>query len=177
MDCRTFRDLHVAFVDDLLPGVELVGMERHLRECVACAEHDLRVRRSLVLVRSLPRLELSADFAARLDARLKALGPFDAGPSYAGPGYGAFVAAAAGIFAAAYLVFSLLAATPVEPMRLPPVIASRPVDIPPPVASPPIVASMPMGMPVWPAVMIAAEMPLHFAGTDVPVIPVVSLDP
>jgi anti-sigma factor RsiW len=179
MDCQTFRDLHVAFVDDLLPGVELAGMERHLRDCTACSEHDIRVRRSLLLVHSLPRVELSADFKARLDARLKALGPFDARPSYGrgGPAHGAFFAVAAGVLAAAYLGFSFFAASPPEPMRLPPVIASRPAVISPAVPGPAIVASMPMGMPVWPAVMIAAEAPVHFAGAELPVIPTVSLDP
>ncbi|GAC1477299.1 MAG: hypothetical protein NVS1B4_19730 [Gemmatimonadaceae bacterium] len=177
MDCRTFRELHVAFVDDLLPGVELVGAEEHLRECSECSAHDTRVRRSLVLVRSLPRVDISADFGARLDARLRALGPFNARPVVPPPAYGAFVAAAAGVLAAGYLAFSVFAASPPEPLRLPPVIASRPVVTSPPIASSPVVASMPMGMPVWPAMMIGAEAPVHFAGSEMSVIPVVSLDP
>ncbi len=30
MDCRAFRNSHVAFVDDTLPGVEHQAMEEHL---------------------------------------------------------------------------------------------------------------------------------------------------
>ena len=33
MDCREFHEQHFAFVDDTLPGIELVGMQMHLTEC------------------------------------------------------------------------------------------------------------------------------------------------
>jgi hypothetical protein len=48
----------------------LVAAERHVRECDACAGHDTAVRRSLMLARNLPPIELSADFADRLARRL-----------------------------------------------------------------------------------------------------------
>ena len=70
MDCRSFRKHHVAYLDDTLPGELLVTAERHVRECAGCASHDTAVRRSLLLARNLPPLEVSDDFAARLAARL-----------------------------------------------------------------------------------------------------------
>jgi hypothetical protein len=71
MDCREFSDQHLAFVDDTLPGIELVRMQRHIVECEGCAKQDAKVRRALLLFRNLPSIEPSADFASRLEARLK----------------------------------------------------------------------------------------------------------
>ena len=77
MDCSAFRRHHVAYVDDTLPGDLVVAAARHVAECPACARHDTAVRRSLLLARNLARdaapLECSADFAARLEARLAAV--------------------------------------------------------------------------------------------------------
>lgn len=71
MDCRTFRKKHLAFVDDTLPGVDVVGMQLHLAECTECEAWDQRIRRSLFVVRNhLGSVEPSADFRSRLDARL-----------------------------------------------------------------------------------------------------------
>lgn len=70
MRCSEFRDLHQAYVDDTLAGVELLRVQRHIAECPECAEHDTRVRRAMMLVRSLPPIEPSPDFARRLEARL-----------------------------------------------------------------------------------------------------------
>ncbi|GJG85817.1 hypothetical protein tb265_09980 [Gemmatimonadetes bacterium T265] len=71
MDCSEFRRHHLAYVDDTLPGDVLVAAERHRVECAACGAHDTLVRRSLLLARNLPTIEPSADFAARLEARLR----------------------------------------------------------------------------------------------------------
>jgi hypothetical protein len=77
MDCSAFRRHHVAYVDDTLPGDLVVAAARHAAECPACARHDTAVRRSLLLARNLSRdfapLECSADFGARLEARLAAV--------------------------------------------------------------------------------------------------------
>jgi hypothetical protein len=74
MDCSAFRRHHVAYVDDTLPGDLVAAAARHAADCPACARHDTAVRRSLLLARNLARdvapLECSADFAARLEARL-----------------------------------------------------------------------------------------------------------
>ncbi|HTA73010.1 MAG TPA: hypothetical protein VK733_02000, partial [Gemmatimonadaceae bacterium] len=47
---------------------------------------------------------------------------------------------------------------PVGPMRISPM------------ASPAIVASVSMGMPVWPAALLAAQAPMHFAVTEFQVV-------
>jgi hypothetical protein len=72
MRCSEFREHHCAFVDDTLAGVELVRMQGHVTECAPCAELDARVRRSLMWVRSLPRVEPSAEFRHKLEAKLQA---------------------------------------------------------------------------------------------------------
>lgn len=72
MRCSEFREHHCAFVDDTLAGVELVRMQGHVNECCKCAELDARVRRSLMLARSLPTIEPSADFARKLEVKLQA---------------------------------------------------------------------------------------------------------
>jgi hypothetical protein len=71
MDCRAFRRNHLAFVDDTLPGVDIVQMQAHLNDCAKCAATDLAVRRSLLVVRNhLAPIEPSLDFTERLSARL-----------------------------------------------------------------------------------------------------------
>ena len=86
MDCTDFRRHHLAYLDDTLPGDVLVAAERHRIECAACGAHDTLVRRSLLLARNLPSIEPSADFTARLDARLRAVraeaSNADAAPSW-----------------------------------------------------------------------------------------------
>jgi hypothetical protein len=72
MRCSDFQELHCAFIDDTLAGVELVRMQTHRAECRECAERDTRVRRSLMAARSLPPIEPSADFTRKLEARLAA---------------------------------------------------------------------------------------------------------
>jgi anti-sigma factor RsiW len=72
MDCRQFRNEHLAYLDDTLPGTVMAEAQRHLMGCDACAAHDQLVRRSLMMVRNLPELEPSAAFGERLQARLAA---------------------------------------------------------------------------------------------------------
>jgi hypothetical protein len=74
MDCRCFKKHHLAYLDDTLPGVDIVAMERHLLECEQCARFDTAVRRGLLLFKNLPPIEPSPDFAARLNARLREVG-------------------------------------------------------------------------------------------------------
>src|SRR5574338_1619882 len=104
MDCRGFRNKHVAYVDDFLSGEEVVAMQQHLRECERCAAHDTKVRRSLLAFRNLPPVEPSPDFYARLTARIESerLAP---GPAFAarGPGVGTFMRVAAALVAVGYL--------------------------------------------------------------------------
>lgn len=73
MDCRTFQQHHLAFVDDTLPGADRELMEHHRRECASCERHDSLVRRGIFLARNIQRIEPSSGFADRLEIRLKSV--------------------------------------------------------------------------------------------------------
>jgi anti-sigma factor RsiW len=76
MDCRRFRDLHLAYLDDTLSGDDMAQVQCHLLVCDACAAHDIRIRRSMLLVRNLRQIDQpltpSAGFQQRLGERLAA---------------------------------------------------------------------------------------------------------
>ena len=167
MDCRTFREHHSAFLDDTLPGVDDSAMERHRVECEGCAAYDVRMRRGLLVLHNLPRVHCSAGFNERLLARLHDTSP-DRAPVYTAtggsrtPGMFSFLAVAATVLAVTAGAYALL---PVDngPILLPPVVANRPAPLPDPFNSPAIVASAFAGAPVWPALLLADEMPMHVA--------------
>jgi len=170
MDCRAFRENHVMFVDDVLPSAEMAEMHQHLATCVRCSRHDTSIRRSLLLVRNLPPIEPSPDFMARLNQRLDQLGPAPRADVMRRPQYstGAFAAVAAGLIAVAYMaVETTQYFAPTPNARIAPVLASVPaLDPTPAIAISAFVASIPTGIPVWPAMMMAGQAPLHFASLD-----------
>lgn len=166
MDCRGFRSKHVAFVDDFLPGEEVIAMQQHLLECEACAAHDAKIRRSLLLFRNLPSVEPSADFYARLSARIESERVAQSRPTFAarGPGIGTFMSVAAGLVTIGYVAAtSLNWTTPTGDVVLAPVVATEPAFSPPSVENEALVASMSAGMPVWPMVYFAEQAPMRFA--------------
>lgn len=166
MDCRSFRKQHVAFVDDLLPGEDVVAMQRHLLECERCAAHDAKVRRALLVVRNLPSVEPSPDFYARLKARIDSEQRVATQPVVAarGPGIGTFMGVAAGLVAAGYVTATSLNWTaPRGELALAPVVATEPALPPPSVANEALVASVSAGMPLWPMVYFAQQAPMRFA--------------
>jgi anti-sigma factor RsiW len=172
MDCRQFRDRHLALLDATLSDLETVEMQRHLLECEACARHDTTMRRGLLIFRNLPPIEPSADFAARLEARIARAREDSRRRAAAygrqhGPSARAFAAAAAGVMAAGYLaILTLDAINPPEALALAPVVATAPEPAPTPVAAPAYVASFSAGMPLWPAALVADMAPVHFANTE-----------
>lgn len=192
MHCSEFRERHCSFVDDTLPGIELVRMQRHMAECPGCAEHDAKIRRSLLVFRNLPSVELSPDFTARLDARLRECREHhvasDTVNFRAVLGFGAV----ASILMMGYVASSFNhpgasqapAIAHYDMIALPPVVAlaQRPAAATPvrarvaartPARQPEIVsassplpamaASVSAGMPIWPAAIFAEQAPLHFA--------------
>ena len=177
MDCREFRNKHVAFVDDLLSAVEMDAMRRHATACSRCARLDTAIRRSLLLIRNLPLIEPSADFQRRLNARIAELGPVArvgfVAPHRAMPAIAAFVALAAGMAAVAYM--TVRTATYFSPTPVPgaPTVAST-LRVPLPAQPAPIVpvpnaafvASVPTGIPVWPAMLMLGDAPLRFANAE-----------
>jgi hypothetical protein len=172
MDCREFRNKHVAFVDDVLPAVEMDALRQHVRTCIRCSKQDTAVRRSLLLVRNLPPIEPSSEFIARLNRRLDELGLESrvdrVSPRPHLPSVGAVTALAAGVVAIAYMALETAQyfATP-GPMELTPVVATRQMEAPPSsMADAAFVASVPTGMPVWPAVLMIGQSPMRFASMD-----------
>jgi hypothetical protein len=182
MDCRQFREKHVAFVDDVLPAIEMRAMHQHRAACARCSRHDTAIRRSLLLVRNLPPIEPSPDFVARLNARLEQLGPASridvVAPRPQLPSAATFAALAAGVVVVAYMALetSHYFARPME--ATPSVAVGAPAPELTPVALPPIepgpapsanaafVASVPTGIPLWPAVLMAGQAPMHFGNSD-----------
>ena len=175
MDCRSFRRQHLAFVDDTLPGVDLVRMERHRSECQACARLDRDVRRSLLLIRNnLPTIQPSADFSARLAQRLEAERSRAATPAplFRGPGMSGFLSMSIGVVALGLfaVVMSDRPGTGAgEVARLPSVVyrpngAPLGVNAALPVAPPAFVASVSTGMAVWPALLMMEEAQSRYAG-------------
>jgi anti-sigma factor RsiW len=166
MDCRGFRSKHVPFVDDVLPGEEVVAMQRHLLECERCAMHDAKIRRALLLFRNLPVVEPSSDFYARLSARIESERVAQTRPTFAarGPGIGTFMSVAASLVTIGYLAASSLNWTALSgDVVLAPVVATEPAALPPSVESQALVASVSAGMPVWPMVYFAEQAPVRFA--------------
>ncbi|MBU6364989.1 MAG: hypothetical protein KJT01_02140 [Gemmatimonadetes bacterium] len=70
MDCRQFRRDHLDYLDDTLPGDVMRAAQLHVLQCGACAAHDALVRRSLMVVRSLPDVAPRLGFEDRMAARL-----------------------------------------------------------------------------------------------------------
>jgi putative zinc finger protein len=167
MDCREFRAKHVAFVDDTLSLVDMEAMQRHLRVCSQCARRDTAVRRSLLVVRNLPEIEPSADFMSRLNARLAECASTHATDRVFAPSIGAFATIAAGVALATYFALGVSARfeAPSE-IRLAPVVASIPEPMPSPMNDPAFVASMSAGMPMWPAVLMMDQAPMHMANVE-----------
>jgi hypothetical protein len=168
MDCRTFRNNHAAFVDDTLPAIDIVAGQRHLLECSDCAQYDTRVRRALMVFRNLPTIQPSADFSARLNARLAEV---RAQPGndwrQRGPGLGAFAAAALGVVALGYITtFAYELTSPTPALALAPVVTTQPEAVPSPMTSSAIAASMSMGIPVWPAMLMAEQASLQFTNAE-----------
>lgn len=164
MDCRSFRNKHVAFVDDFLSGEEVIAMQLHLTECEKCAEQDTKIRRSLMVFRNLPSVETSPDFYSRLTARIEAerIAPR---PTFAarGPGVATFMSVAASLVAVGYIAASSFDWTRRQDLVLAPVIATQPAFTAPTVENQALVASMSAGMPVWPMVYFAEQAPMRFA--------------
>lgn len=159
MRCSEFKDLHCSFIDDTLAGVELVRMQRHIAECSECAVLDTNVRRSLMLVHSLPPIEPSADFSMRLDERLRECRLNPGGASGAGFRMVATIGAIASLMMLGYVAQTMRSASsaPQVPADIvfPPAIAMAvPPDTTP---APSIVASVSAGLPIWPAALLVEQ--------------------
>ncbi|HLE55568.1 MAG TPA: zf-HC2 domain-containing protein [Rhodothermia bacterium] len=167
MDCREFHDKHFAFIDDTLSGIELVGVQRHIAECEKCAKHDAIVRRSLLLFRNLPRIEPSADFAEKLNARIRQLKETESFPFHHSRAFAATIAISS-MLMLGYIGSSLRDVDAPRDIVFPPVVASLPEAEMAPISTPApaLVASVPAGLPIWTAALYAELAPIHFASAD-----------
>lgn len=163
MDCREFLDNHALFVDLRCSAIEERAFQQHVAECPKCAHHDAMVRRSLLLVKSLPTIQPSHDFRARLDARLRSVEPEIVAPRFR-PSFPVLAAAAAGIVLVAALAATTLRRS--EVIRLAPVVATLPEPEPAQIVTPALVATLPTGMSVWPAIMAASQASVHFVAAE-----------
>ncbi len=180
MDCKSFRKQHLAYLDDTMPGDEMAAAQHHVMVCDGCAAHDTLVRRSLMVARSMPALEPSADFQARLRVRLAecrdecrdertamaARSALLLAPrSAASRNTRVVVAVAASAMLGAFVWQGWSAPAPELSMQ--PVIASQPAS-PMPVSyiTPELMQAMATGNPVWPAAMIIEDAPTHFVRSD-----------
>lgn len=166
MDCREFRNRHAPFVDQLCSGSEEAEMRQHARHCVACARHDMLVRRGLMLVKSLPTIEPSPDFQARLEARLRTARIDTRRSRFHRISYVAFASIAAVLgFVTVVGIYATRRAEP-RVVRLAPVVATVPDIESTPLAATALVAAVPTGMSVWPAIMAASEAPVQFVAAE-----------
>lgn len=155
-----FRERHVAFVDEMLSEADLVAMQRHVAECAGCARHDTAIRRGLLVARNLPRVEPSADFSARLHARLREIRAREAAASaYRGPGWGGFIATATGVVIVGVLAAGAMEMGPAPEISLAPVVATRPALPPQPIVDHTYVLSASVGNALWTAAMLAEQAP------------------
>lgn len=174
MNCREFRHLHDAYVDDTLSGLDVDRMSHHRSACDRCARIDARMRRALLVAHNLPAIQPSAAFGTRLQRRLATERASLRLSGYPGEAasvrnwrplsLGTYSAIAAGLIVAAGLAGAATLATAYgDPVvRMVPVIATRP-EAEGALAMPTMIASMPAGMPLWPAVLVAQQAPWHFA--------------
>ena len=140
-------------------------MRQHLRGCEPCARHDMLVRRSLMLVKSLPSIEPSPDFRARLEARLRTA-RFDTPRARSlRISYVTFTSLAAAVAFIAFIALTMIRRAEPSVVRLQPVVASVPEIESSPLATA-LVAAVPTGMSVWPAIMVANEAPIQFVAAE-----------
>ena len=164
MDCREFLDNHALFVDLRCSAIEERAFQAHTAECPKCAHHDAMVRRSLLVVKSLPTIEPSADFRARLDARLRSVQPEIVAPRFRSS-LSTFAAVAAGlVLVAAIAANSMRTGSTV--IQMAPVVATLPEPEPAQALTPALVATVPTGMSVWPAIMAASQASVYFAAAE-----------
>jgi hypothetical protein len=146
-------------------GHDEAEMRAHMGTCPECSRFDMVVRRSLLLVRSLPTIDVSPDFRVRLEARLLASSPADVLPRRMRVSYAA-AAVAAGVAFVAAIAAGLMQRDLARDLRLAPVVATLPDLESSSVATPALVATVPTGMSVWPAIMVASQAPMHFVAAE-----------
>lgn len=160
MNCREFKSKHVGYIDDLLPAADMLEMRRHILACSRCESLDIRIRRSLLVMRNLPQIEPSADFFSRLNEALKEAPP----PERAGPTArmaASFVMVTAALAAAVYFAMAFSTGRPG-----PEVTSAPTASAVAPVSDITLATAAPAGVPIWPAMFMLGELPMQMASAD-----------
>jgi len=164
MNCKEFRSEHVGFIDDVMSAADMAAMRRHIRICARCSTLDVRIRRSLMVVRNLPQIEPSADFFARLSEGLK-----HAPPPARHRTSSIVVTFVVTTMAAAAVYFAMAVAvrrdSPSRPFPAQ-ALAYRAEGVPSPIGNPELVPAVPAGIPIWPAMFMVGELPMHLANVE-----------
>jgi hypothetical protein len=167
MKCREFKSNHVGFIDDVLPAADMSQMRRHLAVCHRCATLDVRIRRSLLVVRNLPQIEPSADFFARLSEALKDAPPPE--PRFRPlAAAAAFTAVTTALAAAVYFAMAITGQgqhAPGAPAATAATASIAPVA-PVPMNEVVMAATVPAGVSVWPAMFMVGELPAHLSNAE-----------
>jgi hypothetical protein len=169
MNCREFKSKHVGFIDDVLCAADMAAMRRHVGACARCSTLDIRIRRSLMVIRNLPQIEPSAEFYPRLLQRLQNA-PAPSANQHASSVATTFVVVTAALAAAVY--FAMAVGVHRQPSVVVPArvqtLATRLAPIAPraPLSNPELVPAVPAGVPVWPAMFMVGELPMHLTNVD-----------
>lgn len=128
IDCDTFLARYSDYLDHDTSVAERDEMEAHMDGCQECAHYDRVVRRGTDVLRDLPEIEVSDDFADRLRWRLYAAEEEDRrARRFASPAQAAGTLAIAAAIAAAAWV-PLMRPRP-QVGQLPAVAASAPREV------------------------------------------------
>jgi anti-sigma factor RsiW len=105
MDCEQARERIQDALDDRLPAGEIRELEEHLESCAACAAERDSLRRTVELLRGLPREPAPASLAATVREGVRSEGSSPRGRWFELPVAAVGLAAAAAVLLLAVLVF------------------------------------------------------------------------
>jgi len=174
MNCREFRRIHLDFTDKTLGAPQFAEALEHVEVCADCARFDALVRRSLMLVHSLPPVAPDPRSHPRIMARVARQG---GAPGRSIIPVSGMLAAASLAFAIGLLSSAFLLRRPASiASSLPPVVATAALPAPAPFnvrvperAPRPrvdILAAPAGGIPLWPAAMLLDESSVRFVSVQ-----------
>lgn len=138
MTCQEFLDGYSDYLDGELDEARAARWQEHASQCESCRRYDEVLRQGLSLVRDLPAIEPSPDFASKLHRRIWGMEmDDDVGGSSTSLGAVASLAIAAALALIAWSPLMWRYFTPAPE----PVVAREEAPAPEPVAAPPALAS------------------------------------
>jgi len=174
MNCRDFRNAHLDYTDRTLSARRFAEAQTHLEACGDCARFDTLVRRSLMLVNSLPPVAPDPRFDSRRTAQVarRRGAPRRYLVTVAGLLAAASAAFIVGLASGAFLfrhpAGTVAALPPVVALAAPPAPA---VPVPPgpgrgPLMRADFMAGASGGIPLWSAASLIDEAPARFVSAQ-----------